>query len=1326
MNNIVNKIEHTFPKGSINNTNSWFVKDTLKSIVKHGEEVAKEMSDKKQPKMFRTKLNSSEYDVTLSPNTFTDIESISDTLYIHLEKPLDTSIPTYNAHFTLTEAYSPESLVITNDFDYDLFWVSKVPVEPYKEYGLFVQGNMGWLTSKPLTVIEAVYNVGRINTPTTLMSSAKNKSGNNTSDASMVMLIDGVKQEKASASYTFGSKGRHKVSFLFKEFPSLSSCFSECTDVVGAKVSLATPGHKTDSDRTFSGATSFEYIDILNEGVAYEIYDAANMFSGCKLLQDDVVNKFIKSTGLALASNASAHGMFNNCSLLENIDISAWNFDGRGILGTTTDVKQIISSNKITPLLSGSSTIDGWGDTITSLPIYEFVKVVDLSNGELPYKEVNFYSMDTIVASYTTEEALALEDFPEIPEYDGYESHGWGITFEEFKTKVEEDKYYNAIAHYTRSEDIDYHLFDLSIGSNTLSIIFDDIIGEGTEEKITIDWGDETVEEFLLNACISVDEYDNKRQEIMHYYDSPLHNYSVKIYPNESILKSFHFFNKGLEITSASKPEGSSLYSFAAGIFNSIGLKGRKFTHSSFTVSSTESIYNLNYKVDSNDKEVTYAPVSSVISGSYIKRTSEPYVLNLYFNCSSNTANINNFNIHNVEYANFGIEKISYLANIIPESATSISNNVSYYYYDPVSIYVPDSVKNMVINSKITEAINIPNDCTGSLYGEMFNFVDTRNNSVDVSNLNNNRKIFTTPGQSSIYVKDGRHLRDIDIPESVTSLSLNKCWHLDLNDLNLDNITSLELIDCNNIYELSIKPNVNYNIVSCNNLEKLNIDSSITVINDYFEDLKALHYITLPENLTTINNSAFKGSGLWELNIPETVTTIGESAFEGCKYISRLYIPDGVTSIGNKAFSYIEDLGVLRLPNNMEIIEEQFSGCSNVYEVEMPANIKEVSYSFPNTSIERMVIKDIDGWCRVFLDSHTGINAQYYLYQENSEPTPITEVTIPEDITEIPKYFNFGKLETINIGPQVTSISSNSLNEFYLKQINIDENNPVYETMGTNALILKDSKKLYKAYYNSIIPEGVKIIGEYAYSNGIVDGGVIDIPESVTEIEKSAFSHSNVSAISGAENVNFVGYNAFYETKFNPSTTYYIGNVLYTLNEKLAEGETVEVEIKEGTTQIYNNAVRIDSQISKITLPKTIKHIGGGSLAYLSKLTEPMDINFPELVTIEDSAFRESIIVSEVNLPRIETIGYSAFNKCTTLQKITFGPYLTDIDSTVFSGCTSLNTIEFTGPIAPTFANTAFNNIAAEGTLRIPIGTSESYSKIIQTLSTWTVEEVDF
>ena len=241
-----------------------------------------------------------------------------------------------------------------------------------------------------------------------------------------------------------------------------------------------------------------------------------------------------------------------------------------------------------------------------------------------------------------------------------------------------------------------------------------------------------------------------------------------------------------------------------------------------------------------------------------------------------------------------------------------------------------------------------------------------------------------------------------------------------------------------------------------------------------------------------------------------------------------------------------------------------------------------------------------------------------------------------------------------------------------------------------------------------------------------MDGGVIDIPESVTEIENGAFSHSNVSAISGAENVNFVGYNAFYETNFNPPTTYYIGNVLYTLNEKVAEGETIEVEIKEGTTQIYNEAVLNAFKISKITLPKTIKHIGSGSLDHLKNLTEPMDINFPELITIGSDAFRESIIVPEVNLPRIETIGYSAFNKCTTLQKITFGPYLKDIDSTVFNGCTSLNTIEFTGSIAPTFDNTAFSNIAAEGTLRIPIGTSESYSEVIQTLPTWTVEEVDF
>jgi hypothetical protein len=86
------------------------------------------------------------------------------------------------------------------------------------------------------------------------------------------------------------------------------------------------------------------------------------------------------------------------------------------MLGTKAHINQILFKGSPSKYLHGTVNVDSNG---TIHPYMSFansnsVKKVNIEKGELPYKDLTFYSLDKIVASYTREEALALTSLPQI------------------------------------------------------------------------------------------------------------------------------------------------------------------------------------------------------------------------------------------------------------------------------------------------------------------------------------------------------------------------------------------------------------------------------------------------------------------------------------------------------------------------------------------------------------------------------------------------------------------------------------------------------------------------------------------------------------------------------------------------------------------------------------------------------------------------------------------------------------------------------------------------------------------------------------------------
>ena len=185
---------------------------------------------------------------------------------------------------------------------------------------------------------------------------------------------------------------------------------------------------------------------------------------------------------------------------------------------------------------------------------------------------------------------------------------------------------------------------------------------------------------------------------------------------------------------------------------------------------------------------------------------------------------------------------------------------------------------------------------------------------------------------------------------------------------------------------------------------------------------------------------------------------------------TEVVIPEGVTKIGLLAFAECKLLTNVKIPEGVtEIGEWAFWRCSSLTNITIPKGVTKIGEG-------------------AFCDSS------------------ITNVSIPEGVTEI------GKLVFSYCG--------------LLKCIDVDAKNSTYHIEG-NCLIETASNKLVRGSLNSIIPNNVTEIGDYAFC-GCELLTNITIPEGVAKIGERAFSDcSSLTNITIPESVTEIGEYAF-------------------------------------------------------------------------------------------------------------------------------------------------------------------------------------------------------
>ncbi len=361
------------------------------------------------------------------------------------------------------------------------------------------------------------------------------------------------------------------------------------------------------------------------------------------------------------------------------------------------------------------------------------------------------------------------------------------------------------------------------------------------------------------------------------------------------------------------------------------------------------------------------------------------------------------------------------------------------------------------------------------------------------------------------------------------------------------------------------------------------IPNGIRIIGDYaFYDNGSLTTVTIPDSVVCIGNGAFySADSLTTVTIPDSVTEVGSNPFKDCRELTNLYVsPD-------HPYLAMYD-GVLFSKPDRRLI------C-------YPRSFREKSYTVP------------DG---------TEIIGNEAFYNCSS----LISFTIPDSVTSIGDFAFYGSFITsVTIPDSITSIGANPFADCsMLTEINVSSGHPVLAVID-DVLISKPDMRLVSFPIDSggesvVVPEGIRIIGDYAFDN-CRNVMAVTIPDGVTVIGKRAFN-----SCSSLTTLNI------------PSSVTGIGEYAFSGCSSL-----LSITIPDSVSRISDFAFSYSSSLASVTIPGNLMSIGKSAFAYDGSLA---------FVVIQDG---------------VKLIGERAFCDCSSLASVIVPESLTGIGLNAFA-----------------------------------------------------------
>lgn len=413
---------------------------------------------------------------------------------------------------------------------------------------------------------------------------------------------------------------------------------------------------------------------------------------------------------------------------------------------------------------------------------------------------------------------------------------------------------------------------------------------------------------------------------------------------------------------------------------------------------------------------------------------------------------------------------------------------------------------------------------------------------------------------------------------------------------------------------------------SCTGLERIVIPSSVRSIGDRaFVECRNLKSISIPASVKKIGYAAFADAGLESITVQEgnpyydnrlNCNAIIETASNTLLYgSSKTVIPPTVTAIGESAFAGNTRLKTIEIPASVTSIGDRaFAECSSLQSIVIPGTVRKLEYGcFQHTGIKSLTINgSIELLSYAFMECDS---LETVIYGPGA-----TTVDIPHRCPNIKHLF---------IPATVTQIQNNQNNyQLNLESITVEEGNPVYDSReGCNAIIETATNRLILGCSNTVIPNTVRSISDYAFTGGHLKE--LYIPASVREIGTYIFQGPG-----DARSVNAPNY-------------------IRDLNSIVVDPANPVYDSREGCNAIIwkgTNLLLIACQST--TIPESVRSIAENAFIKQDGLTE---------LTIPDG---------------VTTIMTGAFSYCTNLEKITIGAGLKELSPNAFSNCRNISEIK--------------------------------------------------
>ena len=686
-------------------------------------------------------------------------------------------------------------------------------------------------------------------------------------------------------------------------------------------------------------------------------------------------------------------------------------------------------------------------------------------------------------------------------------------------------------------------------------------------------------------------------------------------------------------------------------------------------------------------------------------------------------------------------EKLKVKANIVPqETLEGLSYKIT-SDVEPYTVELSAAAKNLI-------KVNIPDTVVmdGISYavtsiGERAFYNCSSLTSITIPNSITSIGGWAFSGCSS--------LSSLTIPNSVTNIgkaAFNSC----------ENIATIIVENGNSVYDSRencnaiIETATNTLIAGCQNTVIPNGVACIGLA--AFENCRYLTSITLPNSVASIEDWAFSGCySLTSIIIPTSVMNIGAAALfstgvyndqsnweNGVLYVDNCLIhsnqtlsgsysiKEGTRIIAGGVFSYQTSLTSITIPESVVAIgANAFEGCVFLKtDFINQSSLDEETNHYWGAQIADV---EVDG---LFIRNDTVIvyrgdvvsvtipnTIKSIGYGAFNNCDFLTSITIPNSVVSIGEYAfsDCSSLTSITIPNSVTNIGETAFNSCEnLATIMVENGNSVYDSSeNCNAIIETATNTLIAGCQNTIIPNSVTSIGDYAFYNCSFLTSVT-IPNSVTSIGDYTFSGcSSLTSITIPNSVTSIGDGAFYVCTFLTSITIPNGVVsigdyaflaCFSLTSLTCEastpptlGENVfphisTIAVPCGAVEDYMASIwvtyadalvddcngRCGNKLVWKYEDRQLNIFGKGDMydydvdvqpwqQYRNKITS---ISLPEgLTSVGNAGFKDCMFVNYVSVPAsVETIGFSAFENCRMLSNLTFAANgaLTIIDNWAF------------------------------------------------------------